>query len=239
MDLKLAPTRGTELRKSGGETLKVVFTVKEGDVHTAMSQAMMIVGTFLGSVDHHGIAGIKGVIVYIPPDTEYMIINGSEAELDINFSEDPAAHRVIYNPYLYEQEIHANYDPEEFRAAHPVPEGYIDILPKWYSIKFTYPAENYIFIRPGLGLSFQSHRMREEHWEVLEGSPIIVAGSKVKYFVSPGTKIDILLMNLHTIINPSPTEWVLLKETYSGTFDEEDIVRVFNPNHYNSPQAHK
>ncbi len=57
-----------------------------------------------------------------------------------------------------------NYDPEEFKSQHPVPDGYIDILTKWYSIKFTYPEFNYIFIRPGVGISLQMHAMREEHW---------------------------------------------------------------------------
>ena len=36
---------------------------------------------------------------------------------------------------------------------------------------------------------------------------------------------------MHTVINPTD-DWILIKEHCEGTFDEEDIVRVFNPNHY-------
>ena len=60
------------------------------------------------------------------------------------------------------------------REEHPIPDGYIDTLPKWYSIKYTYPDFNYIFVCPGLGISIQVDSMREEYWEVLEGHPIIL-----------------------------------------------------------------
>ncbi|MHA1821748.1 MAG: hypothetical protein ACTSU2_10745 [Promethearchaeota archaeon] len=137
----------------------------------------------------------------------------------------------IYDPYLYENEKHVNIDPDKFREEYTVPDGYIDVLPKWYSIKFTYPDINYIFIRPKLGISIQKHNMREEHWEIGRGTPIIIVGTNVYYNTKVGEKFDIPVNSLHTVINPTD-EWVLIKERYSGKFDEEDIVRVFNPNHY-------
>ena len=38
----------------------------------------------------------------------------------------------------------------------------------------------------------------------------------------------------HSIVNPNedPKQFVIVEERWSGEFDEEDIVRAFNPNNY-------
>ena len=55
------------------------------------------------------------------------------------------------------------------------------------------------------------------------------------YYVENGIKLDNPKGSLHSIINPNkdPNKWVIIKESWSGKFDEEDIERIFNPNHYN------
>jgi len=114
------------------------------------------------------------------------------------------------------------------------PEGYIDTLPKWYSFKFTYPNYNLIFIRPEFGLSIQVHKYRDEQWEILKGKPIVISKDKVYYYVEKGAKFQNKNNTYHSIINPNKEKYkfVLIKENWSGNFDEKDIERVFNPNHY-------
>jgi len=231
--ITLQPGRGTKLYKNNDQILNVEFISKDGkNIGKQIQNSLMIIGNLLGKIGHLGIASQNGYKVKIKPDDQYMIINNSPKELNFKFDNDISDHEVIYDPYLYEDEDHSTVDPEVFKKDHPVPDGYIDILPKWYSIKFTYPDENYIFIRPGLGISLQTHKQREEHWEVVRGNPIIISGSQIFYNTQSGDKFDIPLGDLHTVINDSKDEWILIKEKYSGHFDEEDIERVFNPNHY-------
>ncbi len=235
--MTLAPTRGTKLYKNGQETLSIEFLAEDqGPIAPLIRESIMISGTFLGKIGHMGIATMKGWKVIVPPEEQYLIINTSDKALILNFNQNiEEEHEVLWDPYLYENEEHTIVKAESFKESHNIPEGYVDTLEKWYSVKFTYPDENYIFVKPGLGISIQSHMMREEHWEVLSGNPIIIHGAKVKYNAQPGEKFDIPPFTLHTVINPSKEEWILIKERYSGKFDEEDITRVFNPNNYVSP----
>ena len=229
----LQPTRGTKLYKNGKNPLSIEFVTQDkSDIGPAVKNTLMIIGKTLAKIGHMGIASKNGYKVRIPPNQHYMVINNGDYELDLYLDQDPAAHEVIYDPYLYENKDLPTVDAKKFKEDNPVPPGYVDTLEKWYSVKFTYEDINYIFIRPQLGISFQTHKMRQEHWEVGKGSPIIVEGSKVHYETKPGDKFDMALGSLHTVINPSKTKWILIKERYSGTFDEEDIERVFNPNNY-------
>ncbi len=170
----------------------------------------------------------------IRPNTYYMIINVGKDPVEIHYNRDISNHKIIYNPFKYESLQKINLKQEIFHKRYDLPEGYIDTLPKWYSFKFTYPDYNLIFIRPEFGLSIQKHKYRNEIWEVLEGKPIIITGNKVDYFVEKGISIQNPINSYHTIINPSKEKstFVLLKERWTGTFDENDITRVFNPNQY-------
>ena len=227
--------RGTKLFQNDDVSLTIDISTTNSNMSPRWDEILMILGTLIAPINHLGRISPHGLQVVIPPFSQYMVINSGKIDLDLSFSLDPENHKdheILYDPYLYEHEDHINFDSEDFKSRHPVPNGYIDILAKWYSIKFTYPDFNYIFIRPGLGISLQMHAMREEHWEVLEGQPIIIAGSKISYNTKLNTQFDIPLGAFHTVINPSDSEWVLIKESITGKFDEEDIVRVFNPNHY-------
>ena len=232
--ITLKSGRGIKLFQNDDVSLAIDISTINPNMPPRWDEIMMILGTLIVPINHLGRISPHGLQIIIPPFSQYMVINSGKIDLDLSFSLDPKNHKILYDPYLYEHEDHKNYDSEEFKSLHLVPDGYIDILAKWYSIKFTYPDFNYIFIRPGLGISLQMHAMREEHWEVLEGQPIIIAGSKISYDTKKGTQFDIPLGAVHTVINPSDSEWVLIRESITGKFDEGDIVRVFNPNHYST-----
>ncbi len=231
--INLKSGRGTNLFQNIDASLTIDISSAKPTESPKWDEILMILGTLIAPINHLGRISPHGLQIVIPPFSQYMVINSGKIDLDLSFDLNTKNHKIMYDPYLYEKEIHKNYDPEEFKSHHPVPDGYIDILSKWYSIKFTYPDFNYIFIRPGLGISLQIHAMREEHWEVLQGQPIIIAGSKISYDTKLKSQFDIPLGAFHTVTNPSDSEWVLIKESYTGKFDEEDIVRIFNPNHYN------
>ena len=224
--------RGTKLYQNSDTSISVNISPSKPNESPQWDEILMILGDLVAPINHLGRNSSRGLQIIIPPFSQYMVINSGKIDLVLSFKSDSTNHEILYDPYLYEEESHKNYDPEEFKSQHPVPDGYLDILTKWYSIKFTYPEFNYIFIRPGVGISLQMHAMREEHWEVLQGQPIIIAGSKISYDTKLNSQFDISLGAFHTVINPSDSEWVLIKESCKGKFDEEDIIRVFNPNHY-------
>ena len=168
--------RGTKLYQNNNVPLTIDISTTNPTKSPRWDGIMMILGTLLVPINHLGGISPRGLQIIIPPFSQYMVINSGKIDLVLSFSldpenpENPEYHKnqkILYDPYLYEHEDHKNYDPEEIKFHHTVPDGYIDILAKWYSIKFTYPDFNYIFIRPGLGISLQMHAMREEHWEIL------------------------------------------------------------------------
>ena len=231
--ITLTSGRGTKLRRNASTMMTLLITPQDPQNKSDLNQVMMVLEDILIPINHVGIASVDGIKVAVPPENAYMVLNTSERSICVDTGESTSSnHEVFYDPYLFEHESHSDYDPEEFIKIYDIVPGYIDILAKWYSVKFTYPDYNLIFIRPGLGISLQSHMKREEYWEIAAGEPIVITGSKVSYENPQGTKFYIPLGNLHTIINPSSSSWVILKETYKGTFDEMDIVRVFNPNNY-------
>jgi mannose-6-phosphate isomerase-like protein (cupin superfamily) len=161
-----------------------------------------------------------------------MIINNESAGIEIKYNDNVSKHETVYNPYIFEDSEKVNYTIEDMKKNYDVPEGYIDTLPKWYSFKFTYPEYNLIFVRPELGISIQTHDLRNEYWEILDGEPIIINGNNVHYFVKSGSNFEIPKNTYHSVINPNQEKFVILKERWDGEFDEEDIKRVHNPNHY-------
>lgn len=180
------------------------------------------------------IKGIKESDLVIKPYSYYMIINNGKRSLNIKYSQDVSKHKIMYDPYKYETSQRILLESDWFKKRYNIPNGYIDILPKWYSFKFTYIDFNLIFIRPEFGLSIQVHKYRNESWEILEGKPIIINGSNVYYFVEAGRMFQNPINTYHSIINPNKdkSKFVLIKEKWNGKFDEFDIDRVFNPNNF-------
>lgn len=170
----------------------------------------------------------------IKPFGYYMVINNSKYPVEISYSEDISNHKILYDPYLFENSEHLLLNPNDFIDNYSIPKGYLDILVKWYSIKFSYNDYNLIFIRPELGISIQIHEYRGERWKVLAGRPIIINIDKVHYFVEIDSEFSIPKNSFHSIINPSkkPDDFVVIKETWTGNFNENDIERIFNPNDY-------
>jgi mannose-6-phosphate isomerase-like protein (cupin superfamily) len=173
-------------------------------------------------------------VLTIRPENYYSVINNGDSPIEIQYSQDVSQHKIIYDPYKYEHSKKINLKSEFFIEKYNVPKSYTDTLPKWYSFKFTYPDYNLIFVRPEMGISIQTHEHRNEYWEILEGNPIIITGNKVHYFVENGTKFKNQRNSFHSVINPNKEadKFVMLKERWDGKFDEKDISRVFNPNHY-------
>ncbi|KKK43772.1 MAG: Mannose-6-phosphate isomerase [Candidatus Lokiarchaeum sp. GC14_75] len=164
----------------------------------------------------------------------YMIINRGNMPIEIHYDQNISHHFILYNPYKYEKSEKINFTSEMFIKRFEISKNYIDTLPKWYSFKFTYNDYNLIFVRPEFGLSIQSHKHRSEFWEILGGTPIIITGSKVHYFVKKGIKFKNPKNTYHSIINVNVelNDFVFMKEEWQGKFDENDIHRVFNPNKY-------
>ncbi|NVM35140.1 MAG: hypothetical protein HWN81_06060 [Candidatus Lokiarchaeota archaeon] len=223
MNQENIPTqRSTLLRKTDNKELKIDINQKQ------------LQGIFLINGSDFRTKGIPASDLLIKPYSYYMVINKGNNLLNIQYNQDISNHEVIYDPYKYETSQRKLFEPDWFKERYSIPVGYIDTLPKWYSFKFTYPDFNLIFIRPEFGLSIQTHKYRDESWEILKGNPIIISGNKVHYFVEADSIFQNPINTYHSIINPNKekTQFVLIKERWKGDFDEYDIDRVFNPNYY-------
>ena len=214
--------KGTSLRKNGKDRL--VISIDE----CFLSNVFLINGpSFI--TERLSIEDLN-----IAPYDYYMLINNGKEKINYEVNLDISKHKTIYNPYKYEHIQKVNIDPNSFLDKFSVPKGFVDVLPKWYSIKFTYSDYNLIYIKPEMGISIQIHKFRDEAWEVLAGKPIIINGNKVYYFIRNGSHFLNSKNMFHSVINPNknPEAFVIVKESWSGRFDEEDIKRVYNPNNY-------
>ena len=218
----LPAKRGTKLRKNGHEVLKITI-----DQNELMNILLINSNSFKAE-------NISQLDLIIKPNNYYMIINNGNNTIELSFNENISDHEIIYDPYKYTTTEKINYKPDDFKQTYSVPEGYLDTLPKWYSFKFTYDEFNLIFVKPEMGISFQIHKKRSESWEILKGNPIIISGNQVHYYVEDHIKFENSVNSYHSVINPNrdKDKFVIIKERWSGSFDEEDIIRVFNPNNF-------
>jgi len=216
---EIQSNRSTGLRKNDTERLEISIN------EDLLNQIYIINDTKFITSD------INQNDLKIAPEDYYMIINRSNLKLKVQFNLDISQHKLIYDPYKFEHSKKEIINPEEFRRIYNVPDGFIDVLSKWYSIKFTYPDKNLIYIKPEMGISIQTHNKRMEFWEILEGKPIIINGNKVHYFVDSGEIYKIPIGTFHSLFNPNKKDrYIVLKEMWKGQFDEEDIERLFSPN---------
>ncbi len=217
---KIPPKRGTPLRRNGPSILEILLNSENYESTFLLNGASFLTGK------------ITNDDLLVEANDYFMTINIGEEEIPVYYSDDISEFEIIYDPYKYENSEKVNFTPEDFRDILNIPEGHVDTLPKWYSFKFTYPDYNLIFVKPGLGLSIQIHNQRNEFWEILRGRPIIINGNRVHYFVENKTNFEIPIGTYHSVINPNSDRFVVIKERWSGHFDEEDIERVYNPNNY-------
>jgi mannose-6-phosphate isomerase-like protein (cupin superfamily) len=222
--IELHPSRGTKLYRNSKNPL--IINVSAKDV-VDIIEILLIKGELIEIQKLDS----ENRTIKILPNQEYLLVNLSSVPIFFEYDQNPDTHEQLFDPYRYETNPFDVIDPETFKKTHSIPEGYSDILAKWYSIKFTYPDKNLIHIRPHLGISIQSHTKRTEDWKIIQGHPIIIANSKVHYTVNPGDEFQTDSGKIHAIFN-NTDDWVVIEESYTGTFEEEDIVRVFNPNHY-------
>jgi hypothetical protein len=217
----LKPKRGTCLRKNSTKKLRL-------DIDPDKFNNVLMIN------QNRFYTSLKKENLIVKPLDYYMIINNSNNPLEISYNDDISNHKVIYDPYLFEKSKKKNLNPNSFVNKFSIPRGYFDVLAKWYSIKFSYIDYNIIFIKPSLGISIQIHDNRSEKWEILAGNPIIINVDKVYYFTEIGSEFSTPKMSFHSAINPSKikNDYVIIKETWTGNFDEKDIKRIFNPNHY-------
>lgn len=216
----IASERSNSLKKNGTKELKISLSQEN------LEKVYILNGTSFITEN------ISKSNLIVKPNDYYMIINKGKTEIEIVYNEEVSNHEIVYDPYKHENSEKINYKPDQMKFFFEIPGGYIETLPKWYSFKFTYPDYNLIFIRPELGISIQTHDLRNEYWEILEGNPIVINGNEVHYFVKDGSEFEIPINTLHSVINPNQEKFVILKERWDGTFDEEDIKRVYNPNDY-------
>lgn len=214
--------RGTNLRKNNQEELKIILDSNH------------LVNIFLINGNNFYSQNLIKANLIVKPNDCYMLINKNDEEIEVNYSNDVSNHRTIYDPYKFELSEKARINPILFKKKYNVPNGFLEVLNKWYSIKFTYSDYNLIFIKPGIGISIQTHKFRSEIWRILKGKPIIINANKVYYFVKAKTKFINDKLMYHSILNPNndPEQFVIVEERWSGNFNEEDIVRVYNPNNY-------
>jgi mannose-6-phosphate isomerase-like protein (cupin superfamily) len=218
----IKPGRGTSLKQNGVKSLKI--SIKTDN----------LTNIFLINGENFITNNLTQADLIIKPNQYYMLINRKDDFIRLKYSYDISDHKIIYNPYKYETLEKIPLNPQEFILHHNVPKGYIDILSKWYSIKFTYPNYNLIYIKPEMGISIQIHKNRSETWEILGGNPIVINGNRIFYFVNKGEKFQNRIMSYHSIINPNKEQnnYVIIKEEWKGIFDEKDIKRIYNPNNY-------
>jgi len=218
----LLPGRGSNLRRNGSSLLN--FSLEPNNLNDIL---IINNGKFITESND-----ITDLIV--EPNNPYMLINKGNDKINIQYDDDVSIHKVIYDPYKYEKSEKKIIDEVLFRQNHNIQEGYIDILSKWYSIKFTYPTYNLIYLKPEMGISIQIHEKRIEKWEILSGKPIVINGNKVHYYVENKSKFQTDIEMYHSVIHPNknPEDFVLIKEEWSGIFEEEDIIRLFNPNNF-------
>ena len=214
--------RGTILRENDQRELKIILDPNHFD------------NIFLINGNNFYSQNLKKTNLIVKPNDCYMLINKSDEKIEVSYSNDFSNHRTIYNPYKFELSEKARIDPGQFIKKFDVPNGFLEVLNKWYSIKFTYSDYSLTYIKPGIGISIQTHKFRTEVWRILKGKPIVINANRVYYFVKARTKFINDIMMYHSILNPNndPEQFVVVEERWSGKFDEEDIVRVYNPNNY-------
>ncbi|HPQ44438.1 MAG TPA: phosphomannose isomerase type II C-terminal cupin domain [Syntrophales bacterium] len=82
-----------------------------------------------------------------------------------------------------------------------------------------------IVVHPGMRLSLQRHRYRDEHWYILSGEAIITIGSDTVH-VKSGQSVDIPRGEFHRITNPETGPVAFIEVQTGDYFGEDDIERV-------------
>lgn len=79
-------------------------------------------------------------------------------------------------------------------------------------------------IKPGQRVSYQSHKLRNEHWFFVQGVGTVIINDK-EIPVKVGSFVDIKIGDKHRVINSGKDKDLIFIESQTGHYDEEDIER--------------
>ena len=88
----------------------------------------------------------------------------------------------------------------------------------------SYTQSKIITVFPNEQLSFQEHRLREEHWVIIKGTGEVTLDN-LTFDVNPGKYIYIPIGCKHQIINNSNENLVFSEVQLGSYFGESDIIR--------------
>jgi len=80
-----------------------------------------------------------------------------------------------------------------------------------------------ITVNPNKQLSYQSHKLRKEHWLIVQGNGYVILDDKT-IPIEPGSQIVVEIGNKHRIKNDRDKDLIFI-EISTGKFDENDIER--------------
>jgi mannose-6-phosphate isomerase len=99
------------------------------------------------------------------------------------------------------------------------PWGYFDVLMEDAEQKV-----KRIVVNPGMRLSLQRHRHRDEHWLIVTGEALLTLNAE-EITLTKGQSVDIPRGALHRVLNRGKTELVIVEVQTGDYFDENDIER--------------
>lgn len=82
-----------------------------------------------------------------------------------------------------------------------------------------------IVVLPHKRLSLQVHRLRSEHWFVVEGAGLVTLGDAT-VSVGAGDSVDIPVGTAHRVENTGTVNLVFIEVQHGESFGEDDIVRL-------------
>jgi mannose-6-phosphate isomerase-like protein (cupin superfamily) len=100
----------------------------------------------------------------------------------------------------------------------------------WGSYTVIERTENYrikkLKINPKARLSLQKHKLRSEHWVVVDGTAEVQVGegSECNWLIETGASVFVSAGTKHRISNPNDTVLKII-EVQIGKLDEGDIIR--------------
>ena len=81
-----------------------------------------------------------------------------------------------------------------------------------------------LIVKPSSRLSYQSHKQRNEYWVIVQGEGEIIIDGFVNK-VKVGSVVTILIGQKHRAVNTSTDTELVIIESQTGHYDEEDIER--------------
>ncbi len=82
-----------------------------------------------------------------------------------------------------------------------------------------------IWVNPGHRLSYQTHRLRSEHWVIVVGEAKVTIDGK-EFSLKAGDSIDIPLGSAHRIENIGLSPLTFIEVQRGEDFSENDVIRL-------------